>query len=302
MGLGYATMSVTGLSATVAPWFERHQGRSVALALTGASFGAMLVVPVLVFAIAGWGFGQATLIAALLLVALMMPLALTVLRVRRPSELGLGRDGDTLGPLEEASAAASAAGAVRRAAVRSWKLWSVAGGFALGLLVQVGFLTHHFALAVPMIGAEGAGMLVGVTGAAGLLGRLVLARVIDRVDPRRYSMGVFANQSVVLTAFAVEPSVLVLIPVSLVYGFCLGQITTLSPIVIRREFGAAAFGSIYGIAGTVIQFCSAFGPLFYGVLFGWFGGYALVLGVAAVFKLAAIAALASAMRRKSAVL
>ncbi|MBT4488190.1 MAG: MFS transporter, partial [Rhodospirillaceae bacterium] len=40
MGLGYATMSVTGLSAAIAPWFERHQGRSVALALTGASIGA----------------------------------------------------------------------------------------------------------------------------------------------------------------------------------------------------------------------------------------------------------------------
>lgn len=297
MGLGYATMSVTGLSATVAPWFERHQGRSVALALTGASFGAMLVVPLLVFAIGAWGFGRATLTAALVLVAVMMPLALVVLRVRRPSELGLGRDGDPLGPIQEASAARSAAGAARQEAVRSWKLWSVAGGFALGLLVQVGFLTHHFALALPMIGAEGAGVLVGATGAAGLLGRLMLARVIDRVDPRRYSMAIFVVQTVVLTAFALAPSVPVLIPVSLIYGFCLGQITTLSPIVIRREFGAAAFGSIYGVAGTVIQFCSAFGPLFYGVLVGWFGGYALVLGVAALFKVAAIAMLASAMRR-----
>src|SRR6185295_6156839 len=39
MGLGYAALSLTGLSATIAPWFERHQGRSVAMALTGASFG-----------------------------------------------------------------------------------------------------------------------------------------------------------------------------------------------------------------------------------------------------------------------
>ena len=40
MGVGYATMSVAGLSATIAPWFERHQGRSITLALTGASVGA----------------------------------------------------------------------------------------------------------------------------------------------------------------------------------------------------------------------------------------------------------------------
>jgi MFS family permease len=45
MGLGYATMSVIGPSATIAPWFEKHQGRAVAMALTGASVGAMVVVP-----------------------------------------------------------------------------------------------------------------------------------------------------------------------------------------------------------------------------------------------------------------
>ena len=297
MGLGYATMSVAGLSATIVPWFERHQGRSVALAMTGASFGAMLGVPALVFAIGAWGFGPATAAAAGVLLAVMLPLALVVFRVRRPAELGLGRDGDPLRAADGSAAAGPGAGMTRRAAVRSRRLWSVAAAFALGMLVQVGFLTHHFALAVPMIGAEGAGLLVGATGAAGLLGRLVLARVIDRVDPRRYSMGIFAVQTLVLAAFAAAPTVPVLIPVSLVYGFCLGQITTLSPIVVRREFGAQAFGAIYGVAGTVIQFGSAFGPLLYGVLVGWFGGYGPVLGVAALFKVAAILTLALAMRR-----
>lgn len=306
MGLGYATMSVTGLSATIAPWFERHQGRSIALALTGASVGAMLVVPVLVFGIVALGFAEATLWAAITVVLVMTPLALVVLRVRRPADLGLARDG---GPLEAAPAEAQGSvtagkrgapsAAARKSAVRSWRLWSVAVGFALGLVVQVGFLTHHYALALPMIGAEGAGLLVGATGAAGLLGRLLLARVIDRADPRRYSMGVFAVQTVVLAAFWLWPNVPVLIPVSLIYGFCLGQITTLSPIVVRREFGAEAFGAIYGVAGTAMQLCSAFGPLFYGVLVGWFGGYAAVLGVAAAFKIAAIATLATGAGRKA---
>ncbi|MCA8927036.1 MAG: MFS transporter, partial [Alphaproteobacteria bacterium] len=162
MGLGYATMSVTGLSATIAPWFERHQGRSIALALTGASFGAMLVVPLLVFAIAGLGFGPATLLAAAVLVAVMTPLALVVLRVRRPADLGLERDGDPLGGSHAVGGkAGGGASEPPRAAVRSLRLWSVALGFALGLLVQVGFLTHHYALAEPMIGAEAAGLLVG---------------------------------------------------------------------------------------------------------------------------------------------
>jgi MFS family permease len=35
MGFGYATMLVIGLSKTIAPWFEKYQGRAVAMALTG---------------------------------------------------------------------------------------------------------------------------------------------------------------------------------------------------------------------------------------------------------------------------
>ncbi len=287
MGFGYATMSVTGLSAAIAPWFERHQGRSVALALTGASVGAMAVVPLLVLAIAALGFAEATLRAALLTAVVMAPLALVVLRFRGPGDLGLGRDGDPPTAAAPAGQTAAAPSATRRDALRTFLLWSVPLGFALGLTVQIGFLTHHYALAEPALGPEGAGWLVGATGFTGLLGRLLLAHVADHVDTRLYSAAILIVQAVVLGAIAYFPSAAVLIAMSLVYGFCLGQITTLSPIVVRREFGAAAFGVIYGMTGTVIQFCSAFGPALFGVLVDLFGGYGPVLAIAAGFELSA---------------
>ena len=299
MGVGYATMSVAGLSATIAPWFERHQGRSITLALTGASVGAMVVVPLLVMAIARWGFAEATMLSALLVVVCMLPLSLVVFRFRGPGELGLGKDG-TLGKSEThgeiADRHTSTKAVVSR---RSWALWSVAIAFSLGLVVQVGFLTHHFALALPSLGSVGAGWLIGATGLAGLLGRLLLAKVVDRLDPRRYSAGVFLVQVAALGAISVFASDLVLILGSLVYGFCLGQITTLSPIVVRREFGADAFAAMYGVAGTAIQFCSAFGPAFYGALFEYIGGYGPVLGIAAGFELAAAIVILSHGRRRA---
>jgi MFS family permease len=74
-----------------------------------------------------------------------------------------------------------------------------------------------------------------------------------------------------------------------VYGFCLGQISTLSPIVVRREFGAASFGTVYGVAGTAIQLSSAFGPALYGIARDLLGSYPPVLTIAAGFELAALA-------------
>jgi predicted MFS family arabinose efflux permease len=299
IGLGYATMSVTGLSATIAPWFERHQGRAVAMALTGASVGAMVVVPLLTLSIARYGFAATTAGAAAVMIGILVPLGLIVLRFRGPAELGVGRDGAEGLHEHEEAARAPAWTWTRARALRSPAIWSVAIGFALGLTAQVGFFTHQVKLADPVLGVTGAGWLVGATGLAGLLGRLLLAWLADRIELRGYTAAILATQAVALVAMAFAPTAPVLIAMSMVYGFCLGQITTLSPIVVRREFGAEAFGAVYGVAGTVIQFSSAFGPALYGVARDAFGSYPPVLMIAAGFELAAlVVVLAGRPRRR----
>jgi predicted MFS family arabinose efflux permease len=222
-----------------------------------------------------------------------------VLRYRGPAELGIGRDG--------AAAPAGAAGPgaapvppwTRAQALRSLALWSVALGFALGLTAQVGFFTHQVKLAAPVLGATGAGWLVGATGLAGLLGRLLLAWVADWIELRRYAAAIFAAQALALVLIATAPGAPVLVGMTFVYGFCLGQITTLSPIIVRREFGAASFGTVYGVAGTVIQLSSAFGPALYGIARDLLGSYPPVLAIAAGFEFAALAVVLAGGRRRS---
>ena len=286
LGLGYATLSLTGLSTTIAPWFERHQGRGVAIALMGASMGAMIVVPLTVMAVARWGFGPTMLGAAALICAVMLPLAVVILRHRGPAELGLLPDGATA-PAQLADVLPPPAW-TRAAAIRTVGLWTLAAGFAFGLTVQIGFLTHHLSLAEPVLGTVGAGWLVSATGLAGLAGRFVLAAIADRVNVRLWSCLIFGIQASALGALAVSEGVMAMILCSLVYGFCLGQITTLSPIVVRREFGARSYGAIYGVAATVIQTSSAFGPALYGALRDLLGGYGPVLGFAAVCEAVAM--------------
>ena len=297
MGLGYAAMSVIGLSATIAPWFEKYQGRAVAMALTGASVGAMIVVPLVSLSIARHGFAATTMGAAAIAAITLVPLALVVLRHRGPAELGLGRDGAALPEAGRGTRVAAAPVWTRAEALRSIALWSIAVGFALGLTAQVGFFTHQVKLAEPVLGATGAGWLVGVTGLAGLFGRLLLAWVADRIELRRYAAALFATQALALVLIVIAPGAAVLVAMTFVYGFCLGQITTLSPIIVRREFGAASFGTVYGVAGTVIQMSSAFGPALYGIARDLFGSYPPVLVIAAGLELAALATVLAGGRR-----
>jgi MFS family permease len=291
IGLGYACLSLTGLTAAINPWFERHLGRSIAIALMGASIGGMIVVPLLVLAIGSFGFAHAMTGSALLTAGVLIPLASVVMRYRGPSDLGLAPDGVRAGPDGGASSAATQTYWTRREAMATSAFWTVALAFAIGLAAQVGFFTHQVNLARPLLGTDGAGWLVGVTGFANLIGRLLLARVVDEIPVRRYTAAVFGVQAIVLIILALIGGAPVLVATSLIYGFCLGQITTLSPIVIRREFGAASFGAIYGIAATAIQLTSALGPGLYGVLHDAFGGYTLVLTLAAAVEVVAMIAM-----------
>jgi len=288
IGLGWAALSTTGIAATVAPWFERHQGRSMALAIMGASVGAIVGVPALQFAIRHFGFDRGMLVVGAVGALVLLPLIARILRFRRPEQIGLHRDGHaTLDALPPAPVSPPIATAANRPIL----LWSAAAAFALGLAMQIGFITHHVTLAQPLLGIEGAGFLVSATGGSALVGRLILARIVDGVSVRKLACLVMIAQTGALLSLALWPTTPVLIGASLVYGYGIGHITTLGPIVVRREFGAAAFGATYGVAASAIQLTSAFGPAAIGVLRDSFGGYRPGLAIAAAVTLIACAIL-----------
>lgn len=278
LGIGWATLSTTGISATVAPWFERHQGRSITLAIMGASFGAILGVPLLLYVIDRLGLAGGLLAAGISAAIVLLPLIANVLRYRGPKDLGQARDGGLVGASD---AIAGLNGHIVTPENRRRLLWSTTLAFALVLLAQIGFIAHHVALAQQFLGKFGAGLLVSATGAVTLFGRLYLAKIVDRAPVRRLACEAMVAQLGALLAIGLFPSTATLILGSLVYGFAIGHVTTLSPIVVRREFGAKAFAETYGTAATFIQFFSACGPAFIGYLHEALGSYPPVLLISA---------------------
>jgi MFS family permease len=278
LGIGWATLSTTGISATVAPWFERYQGRSMTLAIMGASFGAIIGVPLLLYMIDRFGLREGLFTAGASSALVLLPLIAIVLRYRSPADLGSERDGD----LPEADRMRS--GSAPFQAIQGRRrimFWTATTGFALGLLAQNGFIAHHVALSEPFLGKFGAGWLVSATGIVTLVGRLYLAKIVDGVPVRRLACQAMVAQLIALLLIGFYPSTTTLIAASLIYGVAIGHVTTLSPIVFRREFGAEAFGETYGKAATVIQFSSACGPVIMGYLHSTFGSYPPVLLVTA---------------------
>lgn len=285
MGLARSFLSPTSISATLAPWFERHQGRAVSMALMGASIAGMLATPLLLFGIARQGYAWTMLMAAVFSLLVLWPLAFFVLR-HRPQDLGLRPDGE---PPRAGPRAAPARAWSRAEATSTRQFRSVVVAFGLGLMVQSGFLAHHVSMVAPVMGEGGAALAVFSAAVSAFLGRAALARYADGVDVRLVAAGVLLLSTFSLSALALFPTPGGLIAASVVYGLTIGNVTTLPPIIVRREFGAASFGALYGVGASAIQVVNAFGPSLYGIMRDAFGSYAPPLYVAAVLNLIAAA-------------
>jgi MFS family permease len=86
MAIGWATMSVGAITNILGQWFEVKRGLAISLALHGASFSGVVVVPAFVLLAGAVVFTTAMLMGAAAILMLMVPLALTVLG-QRPPEL-----------------------------------------------------------------------------------------------------------------------------------------------------------------------------------------------------------------------
>lgn len=293
LGLGMSCLSTNTVGSTLAPWFERFQGRAMSTSMLGASIAGMISTPLLMLGINAWGFQTTAALAAITAVALVWPLAFFVLK-KCPDDLGLHPDG--IACLKDTQIPASIPWRLKQA-VATVQFKTVVVAFGIGLLVQVGFLSHHVPIAIPVLGVEGAAAVVFAAGFASLVGRLLLARYSDHLDVRIVGTFVLLIAAFSLLGLAVLPMNWAFVLFSITYGLTCGNVTTLSPIIVRREFGAASFGIVYGFAAAFIQLAMAFGPTLYGVIRDLFGSYIPVLLMCAALNLMAAAAVYLGGRR-----
>ena len=289
MGIGWAGLSTTAMATTLAPWFDKRQGRAVSIASLGASAGGILGAPALLFGISRIGFASTTMVAGVLAIVVVLPLAALVLR-NRPQDLGLSPDGLPSGPGPQTS---DTPDWTRSSALRTPALRSVMVTFGIGMMVQIGFLTHQVTILAQSVDRLTVSMTVSSTAVAALVGRLALARFADEIDARVTTAGALLIAAASLGVMGLYPVPSILIGASIVFGLTVGNVTTLSPIIVRREFGAHAFGLIFGVASCGIQLATALGPGLYGLLHDAFGSYSpAMIGAAGLDVAAGAVALA----------
>ena len=278
VGLGFAALPMTSQATVISNWFVRKRGMAMGLAAAGIGAGIFLVVPVTEWLIVGFGWRNAYLVLAGVMLAAVVPLNLFFQR-RRPQDMGLQPDfGATTVVVNGGSRQREDDGRTLAQALRSYRFWALAMGFLLGALPVHLVLVHQVAAMVDAgFSREFGATVLGLTGFFTIFTMIGMGMFSDRVGREwAYTIGSLALVGSVLVILFLDamPRVLLigLYPPLFAVGF--GSRQGLYPTIAAELFHGAHFGSIIGVLAVCIGIGSGVGPWLAGYLHDLSGSYA----------------------------
>lgn len=258
-------------------WFDRYKSTAMTLMQGGSGLGTLAIIAGLAFAIDAWGWRQAAVIAAAIIVALGLPPALASRNT--PEEMGLHPDGAPQPQRRSRPEEAALSGATTRQALRAPSFWMMVASTTLfgGAMSALGI---HFVPVMVWKGlteVEGALMLT-----AWALGSVVTIAAVGAVADRlgRFPVGgavcLFIGSGVVLlNAPGTGPSLWAAVAL-------LSASSSVYPLVwsiVGELFGRRSYSTIRGyvMAGQVGGTLGA--PVAAGAIYEATGSYALPLWI-----------------------
>src|SRR5882757_1170511 len=276
LACGWMGMGTVVIATIVGSWFDRRRGLAISIAFNGATCGGIIIAPVLVVLIGAIGFTRAMLAMTAAMVFVLVPVVIGLIGVSPPTK-----------PSDQDKRGAPALS--RGKLLRHFGFWTITAPFALALLAQVGFIVHQIALLEPAMGRALAALAVAVTTTMAVIGRLCLGLFVDRLDPRVATAVSLVTQAGALFAITQTTDTAVLFLACAVYGFSIGNLITLPPLIIHREFEPVDFGTVLGLSTAVCGIVSAFGPGIVGFVRGATGGYTAALMLCLALQLVSAA-------------
>ena len=122
-----------------------------------------------------------------------------------------------------------------------------------------------------------------------IAGRLVLGVVADRLNPRIAAAISLPARLALLIVIRMTDDPHLVLAACAVFGLSVGNLITLPPLIIHREFEAASFTVVMGLFTAISGTVGALGPGLLGFARGWTGDYGLALGLCIALDLLAAA-------------
>jgi hypothetical protein len=146
---------------------------------------------------------------------------------------------------------------------------TLAAGMALGLFAQIGLVAHLFSLMTPVLGAQQAGVAMGLATALAIAGRTLVGWIIPLGVDRRLvacaSCAVQMTGSMAFIAAAGSSIPLLWLGIAL-FGIGFGNSTSLPPLIAQVEFVDEDVPRVVALIVAISQGAYAFAPATFGVI------------------------------------
>lgn len=271
VGNGTAQM---GYARAVSSWFSQRLGMALALVMAGTGVGAMVLPFLAQTLIAGPGWRAAYLTLGFLVLVQSLPLTWRYLRERdRP---------------QDRTGATAHAGAAWQQGLRSIPFWIIVVVLFVGSVALNGAVTQMVALLTDRgISGRTAALCASMLGASSLGSRLLVGWLLDRFSGPRvaFIVTLMAAAGVLLLARLTTFPVACL--AAALIGVGLGAEADITPYLLTRYYGLAAFSTLYGFTWTFYAVAGATGPVILGRAYDVTGSYTALLTMLALAMAAA---------------
>ena len=258
------------VASTVARWFFKSRGMMTAITLSGVGAGVLIGPPLASYLISNYGWRTAYLIMGITALVLIM-VAAQFLR-RDPSQKGLFPYGES--EAEAGHLSLDVEGASLSQATRKGQFWMLGFIYLCFGFGSAATLVHIVPYATDLgISPLAAASILAIIGGVGIVGRLGIGRVSDRIGNKSSLIACFILLAVAFLwlLFAEELWMLRLFAVIFGIGWG-GTVIIISPIV-AELFGLRAHGAILGTITVGLAVGGAGGTLISGYVFDTANSY-----------------------------
>lgn len=268
-----------------ANWFRRMRGRALGLVAMSVPLGGAALVLVGQYVTSAYGWRSVFLVFAASCLALVVIPAAVILR-RRPEDLGLLPDGDTVASDE---AAAPNRGAQAKAAegeevnwtlaeaVRTPSLWLLIFGLVVGTLANGAISFHQVAYYTDVgVGGGIAALSLSLYGFSGAVANAVWGFLTERISERLCAAGAMFLAAAAVCFLLFVSSAPMALTFSVLFGLAARGEASLVMIIIAQYYGRESYGTISGFITPFQMVALGLGPLVASLSYDFTGSYTLV--------------------------
>jgi MFS family permease len=264
----------------VGKWFVEKRGS--AIGIYGVARGlAGLLVPVVAYLIAQYGWRSALVILGLMTWMIVLPLSFFL--KNSPEQCGLLPDGKLSGqdfnddyPTVKAVKPLKELDYSLRQAMATSAFWILTVCLLTHQMTQAAIFVHLIPYVIDMgVDPTSAASVVSIVALTSIIGRYGSGWLSDRFNKKWLLIILFIIQPIGIFSLIRVRHFIDVIPFVLLYSTAYGGTAVVKAIIIGDYFGRKSYGTIYGASQGISTFGSIAGPLFAGLVYDINGNYHL---------------------------